>query len=296
MNRFPDSDRKLYAYYYLFNLYRELQNPSRADVYKSKIVAEFPDSDFAQILGDPNYLEKLMARQQHARGLYDETYRSFLNGQYQTVIDLAGQADTLDMPIGLKSQFAYIRALATGKLGRKTEFRNQLENVVQNYDGEYVHQPASVLLASLDTPGALAIEFEEEELEIAEVPEAFESMFHFDESIIHFFVFVADGGSADIAQIRGFMNTFNTNNYPDSRLSTSSIFLDDRRQIITVTNFANKAAGMEYFNKVTDDDVLSTFLDDGFSAFIISVDNYPLFYQEKNLEEYMQFFMHYYVN
>ena len=299
-DRFPDSDQKLHAYYYLYNLYRELQNPSRAEIYKNRIITEFPESDFAQILGDPEYFDKLMARQQYARGLYDETYRSFLQGRYHDVIDLANQADTIDMAVDLRSQFAYIRALATGKLGRRSEFRQQLENVISGYDGKPVHQPATILLASLETPGGLAIEFEEEEeeeeLATAALPGDFQSMFHFDENIIHFFVFVVPGGSADMAQIRGFINTFNTTNYPDSRLSASSIFLDDRRQIITVTNFANKVAGMEYFDKITDEDVLSGFPGDGFSAFIISVDNYPLFYQEKNLEEYLAFFQYYYVN
>jgi hypothetical protein len=79
-------------------------------------------------------------------------------------------------------------------------------------------------------------------------------------------------------------------NFADSRLSMSNIFLDDRRQIITVTNFRDKDLGMEYFRKMMAAPGLSNFKTEAITSFIISVDNYPVFYQDKNVEEYLRFF------
>ena len=298
VSRFPESERKLIAYYYLYSLYRELQNPSRAELFKNKLLDEFPDSDFAQIIGDPNYFEKLMSRQQLAKNLYNETYRSFLNGRYQDVIDKASQSDTIEMPSDLKSQFDYIRALANGKLGRRAEFRKNLETVVAKYDGKPVHEPASFLLASLEIPGSLSIEFAEsaEEEAADAVPADIESMFNYNPGIVHFFVFVVQTASADIATLRALVNSFNSMQFAENALSTSTIFLDESRQIITITNFANKAAGMEYYEKIMNEDFVKALNQSQNHGFIISVENYPLFYQEKNLTEYMRFFMHYYVS
>ncbi len=295
VDKYPDSDRTLHAYYYLYNLYRELNDPARADVFKNRLVAEFPDSEFANILGDPNYLEKLIERQQQGKRLYELAYRAFLNGQYQHVIDASIHADTLELPKGIRSQFAYIKALSVGKLGKKSEFKRELEHVVGHYDGLPVHPPASYLLASLDVPGSLPLEFEEELAPEPVVEEDTSSIFSLKPDAIHFFVMVAETSGVDVPQLRNMINAFNGANFSDRQLSASSIFLDDRRQIITVTNFASKETGMVYYNTLMGSDELKVFDMDRLTGFIISVDNYPIFYQEKNLEEYHSFFSRFYL-
>ncbi len=304
VNRFPDSDRKQYAYYYLYNLYRELNDPSKANMYKDRLVAEFPDSEFASILGDPNYLEKLTERQQYGKRLYEQAYRAFLNNRYQEVIETSLHADTLDLPTSVHSQFAYIKALSIGKLGKKSEFKRELEHVVANYNGLPVYEPASFLLASLDVPGSLPLEFVEEDPEPESDPGqdiAFEglaasSVFSYNPEAVHFFVFVAETARTDVPQLRNMVNLFNQANYGDRQLSASSIFLDDKQQIITVTNFSGKENGMEYYNKLMASEELAAFGKNNITGFIISVDNYPVFYQEKNLEEYKGFFRQKYID
>lgn len=295
VDRFPQSDRKLHAYYYLYTLYRELGDTAKANMFRNRLVAEFPDSDFANIIGDPNYLEKILARYQFANRLYEQTYRAFNMGQYELVISNSEQADTLDIPKQLKSQFSYVRALATGKLGKRSEFRKQLENIVSSYDGLPVHQPASNLLASLEIPGTLPIEFEEEPAD-EPADDIFESMYTYKDNVVHFFIFVVQSNMIDATQIRNFVNTFNGISFPDAGLSSSTIFLDDRRQLITVTNFADKAKGMDYYQKMLGAEGFSAFDQQALQGFVISVENYPSFYQEKNVDEYLRFFQHYYVN
>jgi tetratricopeptide (TPR) repeat protein len=303
INRFPESDRKLYAYYYLYNLYRELNDQSKANMYKDRLVAEFPESEFANILGDPNYLQKLTERQQYGKRLYEQAYRAFLNNRYQEVVETSLHADTLELPTSVRSQFAYIKALSIGKLGKKSEFKRELEHVVASYGGLPVHEPASFLLASLDVPGSLSIDFEEEDPE--PVPDTdpdlvadmdISSVFSYNPEAIHFFVFVAETGQIDVPQLRNMVNIFNQANFGDRQLSASSIFLDEKQQIITVTNFSGKDNGMEYYNKLMESEELGVFDKNKITGFIISVDNYPVFYQEKNLDAYKSFFRQKYID
>lgn len=289
VNRFPENKNKLHAYYHLYNLFRDQGDPSRAEAYKSRLIREFPESDFAQILGDPNYLQNFRQRQGFANQLYEQTYDHFRLGNYAQVISNWERADTLELDKALRAQFSYLKALAFGKRGQSNEFRQALENVVSNFEGTPVHQPATDLLASLGTHTLLLPE--EESPEGVVIPEEdLASIYTYNASAVHFFAFVFDVRQVEARELRNFITEFNTRNFPDGRLTMSNIFLDDRRQIITVTNFRDKNLGMEYFRKIVADPGLSIFNKEAIISFIISVDNYPVFYQDKNVDEYLRFF------
>lgn len=301
VERFPQNERKIYAYYYLYILYTELQNPSRANLFKDRLVAEFPDSEFAQILGDPAYADKLLARHQRGRNLYNQAYHAFLNERFETVLAYATEADTLDLPRDLQSQFAYLVAMVAGKLGNKTEFRQQLQSIISLYEGLPVYQPASFLLASLDAPQGLTIAFaeeivvEEEGTAETEKMQVDSSVFSYDENAVHFFVMVVQSAQVDVPQLRNFINTFNNLAFAEENLSASSIFFDDRRQLITVTNFAGKIKGMEYYKAIMAHEGLAAFGAQSLKPFVISVENYPVFYQDKQIDEYLAFFERFYL-
>ncbi len=289
VTRYPQNENKLRAYYFLYNLNRSLSDMSRAEMYKNRLVAEYPDSEFARILGDPNYLQTVRQRQSLANQLYEQSYSAFIAGNYNRVIANGERADTLDIDIGLRGQFSYLKALAYGRTGKSNEFRQELEYVVRNFEGTAVHRPASDLLASLGTHALLLPEEEQRETEQV-TAEEISSIYTFNASAVHFFAFIIDVRQVEARELRNFITTFNTDEYPDRRLTMSNIFLDDRRQIITVTNFANKDAGMEYFRRIIAAPGLSNFNTEFITSFIISVDNYPVFYQDKNVDEYLRFF------
>lgn len=289
VNRFPENENRLQAFYYLYNLYRELGDPARAETFKSRLINEFPESDFAQILGDPNYLQNFRKREGFATQLYEQTYRAFTSGNYAEVISNWDTADTLEIDKALRAQFSYLKALSLGKRGQSSEFRQGLEYVVRNFEGTPVHQPATDLLASLGTHSLLLPE-EDAQSEEGLAEEELVSIYSYNPSAVHFFAFVFDVRLVEARELRNFITEFNTQNYPDSRLTMSNIFLDDRRQIITVTNFSGRSLGMEYFRNIVSSPGLSNFRQEAIISFIISVDNYPILYQDKDVEEYLKFF------
>jgi len=289
VTRYPENENKLRAYYFLYNLNRSVSDMSRAELYKNRLIAEFPDSDFARILGDPNYLQTVRQRQSLANQLYEQSYSAFVAGNYNGVIANGERADTLDIDMGLRGQFSYLKALAYGRIGKSNEFRQALEYVVRNFEGTAVHRPASDLLASLGTHALLLPEEEQQETERVTAQEI-SSIYTYNSGAVHFFAFIIDVRQVEARELRNFITEFNTEQYPDRRLTMSNIFLDDRRQIITVTNFANKDAGMEYFRQIISAPGLSIFRPEFITSFIISVDNYPVFYQDKNVDEYLRFF------
>lgn len=290
ISRFPEFDNKLYAYYFLYNLHRTMGDNARGEVFKNRILTEFPESEFSQILGDPNYLEKVEKRQNMIARLYESTYNAFGQGNYQLVIDNATSADSLELTQDMRSKFAYIKALSFSHLGNQQEFRQELQQVVDYFTGTQVHQPASDLLASLDPIGETPAPIQQEDPGMDPNRREQVSVFAYNEDAVHFFVMVIDVRQVDARELRRVINDFNRDNYSEREFSMSNIFLDEKNQLITLTNFINKEAGMEYYNRFVTSEGLKDFKAEAMQAFIISVDNYPVFYQEKNVEEYSSFF------
>src|SRR5690606_8674413 len=117
---------------------------------------------------------------------------------------------------------------------------------------------ATDLLASLGTHSLLLPE-EDAQSEEGLAEEELVSIYSYNPSAVHFFAFVFDVRLVEARELRNFITEFNTQNYPDSRLTMSNIFLDDRRQIITVTNFSDRSLGMEYFRNIVSSPGLSNF-------------------------------------
>ena len=291
VSRFPETERKLYSYYFLYNLNKEIGNHSEAQNFKNRLINEFPDSDFAKILGDPDYIENLRKREEYANRLYSEAYNAFFSENYDLVKQHSKKVDTMDISPDLRSRFSYLKALSVGKTGSRQQFRHELENILIDFEGFPVHERATDLLASLDNNRL----FHEQEDDVEEVIadaeyEEFVSVFSFEEESAHFFVFVVDVLNIEPAQLRSFINEFNKDSFPDRELSLSNIFLDERRQITTITNFSDKEKGMEYYNAIMESDRIGGFDPEALKGFVISVENYPIFYQERNLDEYLEFF------
>ena len=291
ITRFPDFENKLQAYFLLFSIYQETGDQSRAEGYRGRILDEFPGSDLARILGDPNFLENENRRRQLAQRIYESSFTAFSQGLYQAVLDNQSRVDTLELNPELKGQFAYLKALTLARMGNQSQFREQLQEVVELYAGTSVFQPASDLLASLGSSSSPLIpEAEEKVMPVAREMDMASSRFSFKADAVHFFIMVVDVNAVDARELRRFINNFNRENYTGMDFSMSNVFLDDSRQLITLTNFSNMNLGMEYYGKIMASEGLRQFRADAMKGFLISVENYPVLYQEKNIQEYESFF------
>jgi len=74
------------------------------------------------------------------------------------------------------------------------------------------------------------------------------------------------------------------------------VILDNNWQMISVSNFADMKKTLDYYNGIRINDyVFSKMQPDDFRQFIISSDNYPIFYKNKDIETYLKFFNKYYI-
>jgi tetratricopeptide (TPR) repeat protein len=92
LKRYPRGKWNLESYYQLYRLYKAEGEEQKAQEYANNIFKEFPDSEYAKILRDPKYLEKLEAMRGRLGQMYDMAFANFEAQEYERVIEAADSA------------------------------------------------------------------------------------------------------------------------------------------------------------------------------------------------------------
>ncbi len=308
VSRFPESDNKLITAYFLYTLYTEAGNTSRASFYKNMIINDYPDTDFAMILSDPDYREKITARENTVKELYARAYDAYINGNFPLAMELVEQSrmDTLEVSREQAARFSFLKALVLARSAEKDMLMEQLHYVTETYVDTEVHEPATNLLAFLGGGAGVADEANEasprgdrraERGAVSrDVVDPQDAVFSFNPDAVHFYVLLVNTRNLQIRQLRNEITNYNREEYAENNLNMSTLFFDQNRQLITITNFPSAREALVYGNQVKASLVQKEYDADAFNGFAISVENYPLFYQDRKLDEYLDFFDRAYSN
>jgi hypothetical protein len=118
------------------------------------------------------------------------------------------------------------------------------------------------------------------------------SMYKVNPAATHFYALVVDGTAINVYGTKVRITDFNTKNYSVENLQVNSVLLDNNRQMITVSSFAELDKALRFFNGIKEDTyVFSGFREGTFEQFLISSENYPIFFKEKNTKAYLEFFI-----
>jgi tetratricopeptide (TPR) repeat protein len=154
----PEERLVLPSMYHLFKIY-EIIDPEKAVAMKSQIISQFPDSRYAQILGNANS-ESTAALTPDAA--YNALYKRFEQADYRNAL---AEAETdIDNFTGDESvpRFELLKAAIIGKLRGVEEYKKALNFVALNYPNSPEGKQAEALLGS-DVPALAKLEFSSSE-------------------------------------------------------------------------------------------------------------------------------------
>jgi hypothetical protein len=98
------------------------------------------------------------------------------------------------------------------------------------------------------------------------------------------------------------MEVFNSKYYKEANLTTANLILEGNKAMIIVRDFADKPMATEYYKAFNGENSplksLSKILvaETTFNNFVITQDNFNVFYQTKDLSTYLRFFENNYGN
>lgn len=312
IERFPDSKSAIRIYYQLYLIYSSIPDESNKEKYKNIILNLFPESEYALTLKDPEYLTELIAKRNRASSLYEETYQAFERGQYRMVMLYCDEAISSFKDKDLLPRFEYLRAVSQGKIVSTDTMIVSLNKLLQKYSAspvtplvqeilqKYNKQSATAQAANgtpaspkpqgtTTTPSQTAGPVQTEYIFTSDtvVPD----IYKFNPKQTHFFIMMVDQNTVNVNAMKVRITDFNLKNFQNDNITVNAIVLDNGWQMITVSSFGNSEKAMAYYNTIMQSDyVLSQLKSGGYRSFVISMENYPVFYREKKYQGYINFF------
>lgn len=290
--RYPENQFKLQSWYSLYKLYTFENQIDQSEIYKNQILTKYPDSDYARVILDPEYFIKLAQQKGESYELYEKTYEAYKQGQYYRVKLNADRArmfyksDTALIP-----RFEFLRAIAVGRLEVVDSMAVSLDKLIKEYP------ESSVSLFALDILRGVNAEYELN-MKIPELPgdtiqkeEVKKSPYKYEPAVKHYLMIVSKTAKVKTDPLKIRISDFNKREYNIKGLSIKSLMLNEGNDIITINEFENLNEANLYFTNIKSSDyVFGGMNETDFEIYPISVNNYPIFYREKNLGEYKEFF------
>ena len=145
----------------LYNLYKIYQiiDQQKAGTMKNEIIAQYPDSRYAQILksGETSALATLTPE-----AAYNNLYKVYEAGEYRQVLQTAEEAIDLFSAEEMVSKFELLKAHTVGKLSGVEEYKKALNYVALSYPNNDEGKTAERIL-STDIPVLENLQFNETE-------------------------------------------------------------------------------------------------------------------------------------
>ena len=291
--RYPDNANEVSAWYYLYKMHNSRHETAEAEKYKNLVLAKYPDSNQAKIIIDPEYFVKENARGAEAEQLYEKTFEAYQNGQYQRVMMNVKKArqlyleDTLYMP-----RFEFLNAVSLGYVEVVDSMAYALLNLIQTYPESSIKPFALDVLLKANDMYNLGLNIESARPKDEQVVEK-ESPYTFRPND-EYYVLVVTNKKVRVNPLKVRISDFNKNNFRTYDLKIKSLMLNKEDALLTVEKFENVDKAIDYQTAMLLNDYVFGGIDaENYKVLIISVSNYPIFYQEKNVEEYLDFWHQY---
>jgi len=289
-DRYPESTHASSAYYYLYELNNNIQKPDQAKYYADLLSARYPESHYAMLLNNPNYLKELEEEEMKVVRYYEEVFGLYQQLNYAGVINRADLAFSMFPEDPLIPKFKYIRAMALGSLEGKEAMKLALDSLISQHPG------AEESLQAQEIVDYMYVEFPEI-LEADQAAGAEEIYTEVDSTQEHFFL-LAIHTTQNANQVSFDLLNHNLDHYNQYDLSIDQLAMLDSYNILVVKLFNNFESAFRYLGDIEEnrESVLSGLSSSQYKMMIISPDNFGILSERKELTPYYLFYQNHYLN
>lgn len=309
---YDTSSTNVRALYQLYRIYIQKEESGgfvgtgfkdNSDYYKNVILADYPDSEFAKLILDPEYVTSKNQKYQEEKEAYEATYKKFNRRQYSAVLVACNTVIEEEPNNNFLAKYYLIKAMTVGAQKNAEVYENLLREIVQKFKGTPEAEKAAELLGSLNEakanlarnngqpsnsndpdpgqssdPGAAASDIDF-------------SMFKEDENAEHFFALVFNKKEGSATQLKETISDYNLEFHRNDNLRITNSFIDKDHQIIIVRSFDNKADALRYYNGFfADEGILKDINEQNYEKFVITTKNFTVLFRNKNTDVYKAFF------
>ena len=276
LERFPETDYKPEVMYQLYLLYKE-QGNDRQNYYRQALINEFPKSDYARIIINPNFRVESQATTAKLEKIYKEAYGLQERGEFDDALDLLRDALAEHPENEFSDNLKLLEIIIIGHTEDVYKYQYELNNFISTYTESDLLPFAEDLVKTS----------EEYQINLFNSSRA-KFVKYFEQT--HFFVLVYGANKEIAEQLPGRVQKFYKESFPRKRLTTANLILDASKSIVMVNEFASKQEAMEFYMAFEESSLTDEYPATNFSSFVITEDNFKIFYETKELDSYVKFF------
>ncbi|MDR3267687.1 MAG: tetratricopeptide repeat protein [Tannerella sp.] len=300
--RFPENKYRMDYYYQIYLMALRYQDTDLGEIYKSKLIGSFPESDYAVAISDPNYEYHMRMMDVVQDSIYEETYYLYLDGDTANVrrnYREFGSAYPLSVLI---PKFMFLEALTYVQAGDAEGFKAALTALVEKYPAADVSELAGEMLKGVLRGRSLVqgnmtgmtwnLRFG---IEPGGSLSALDSARQFTDEpdLPHHILLIYQTGSMDRNLLLYAVAAFNFANFTKKAFDLN-IEETGTLSILTISGFSNLDETLEYGRMIYGTNGYAAETGRALSFFPFSDSNYETLMHGKTLEEYMYFFVEHY--
>lgn len=297
--RFPDNEHRLEYYYQVYLMALRYKDTALAALSKERLLAAFPESDYAIAISDPDYEYNMRRMDSVQDSLYEQTYESFLAEDTVTVRRNFEEVLAKYPLSKLMPKFMFLNALTYVQAGDAEGFKDALIVLTEKYPTADVTELANEMLKGLLRGRQLMqsnfstmtwdLRFglsEDGLLSAADSARTFST----EQEVPHRMLLIYTTGSIDRNQLLYAIAAYNFVNF---RVKGFDLSFEEigSLTLFTITGFDNFTEIMDYYRMIYGEGGYATAVDGTVTFFPIADENYETLMRGKTLEEYMLFFV-----
>lgn len=280
LQRFPNTEYEPEVLYQLFLLYKAIDH-TKSTKKGEALIDKFPDTIYAKLVENPNYKEESFAASERLKKLYRALYSKYNISRYEEVIFSVDSALAIDPENEFSDNLRLLQILALGQKEGNRKYQYEIGNFAKEYpQSELIPYTATLLTASE--------EFQKNRYNSAR------ARFIEDFNQKHHFILVYDIKESLNSSLPALIDQFlKDNNF--ATLKTGNLILDQKKSMILVNEFPGKATAEGFASMFEQRVSLSeAFKGEKIDVFVITEDNFDIFYKTKDISAYLNFFEKHY--
>ena len=286
LKRFPNYENTAEVLYFLHLINKDQKHMDRAEYYKQKLIKEYPKSIYAKMLQNPNYLKESKEENKLVASLYKQAYNLYDRNDYIAADSMLVNIMRVHPDNDMMDRINLLRIIITGRTKNALVYESQLKDFINNkeYENSPLLPKAKELLATSD-------QYLQQLAQKGDSIKTSDVRYSTNTSKPHYFIAVFANKKAKKETTQKQFITYDKKAYPDMDLNVEAINISDTTFAIVVKTFEAMYPSKQYRDHIIGPGTAMKPFESAISAsFFITDDNYKLFYKDKNVNTYLEFF------
>lgn len=280
--KYKGSKYEAEALYNLYLLYEKKGVTAKADIFKEKLLRDYPNSKMAMILKDPNYLEASNQLRDEITGHYKATFELYQQNRLAEAMQQIEAADSLyETGNFLKPKYDLLEAFVIGKTQDLGSYKEALEEIVANYPTDEVKTKAEEILAFIETTTDSTLMMQNNMLR-----------YEYNKESRHFVMLAYKDQTIKLSDLTVKIAQYNDANHSLEDLKIDPLVMPDGHYMLLIKSFDNLGKGKKYYDalKASAPTLFKDYEEGAIGVYMISDVNFNKVIINKELGTYLEYF------